>query len=122
VQLSGFLQWRTGTPYSAWEGTDQFLPDGSFFATDVFLVGGYNAERNPDFYTLDLRLAKTFTIQERHDLDLFLDVFNVTDRENVLEVNNLRAFPTGGPVRDNFGTPRTKGRGQTAQFGIKWSM
>ena len=65
-------------------------------------------------------MAKTFTIKQRHDLLLFLDVFNVSDRENVLEFNSERN--RNGVIRPNFGTVRTKGRGQTAQFGIKWSM
>ncbi len=120
VQLSGFFQWRTGTPYSIWDQEGQETPSGFFSANAIDLIGGYNAENHPDFYTLDLRLAKTFTIQQRHDLLLFLDVFNVSDRENVLEFNSERN--RNGVIRPNFGTVRTKGRGQTAQFGIKWSM
>ena len=120
VQLSGFFQWRTGTPYSIWDREGQETPSGFFSANAIDLIGGYNAENHPDFYTLDLRLAKTFTIKQRHDLLLFLDVFNVSDRENVIEFNSERN--RNGVTRPNFGTVRTKGRGQTAQFGIKWSM
>ena len=120
LQLSGFFQWRTGTPYSIWDQEGQETPSGFFSANAIDLIGGYNAENHPDFYTLDLRLAKTFTIKQRHDLLLFLDVFNVSDRENVLEFNSERN--RNGVIRPNFGTVRTKGRGQTAQFGIRWSM
>ena len=51
VQLSGFFQWRTGTPYSIWDREGQETPSGFFSANAIDLIGGYNAENHPDFYT-----------------------------------------------------------------------
>jgi hypothetical protein len=49
------------------------------------ILGTKNADRLPDFWQLDVRLAKEFKIGTTR-LEVYLDVQNVTDRDNSEEV------------------------------------
>jgi hypothetical protein len=76
---------RTGRPYTpiigfdtqhdANDWNDRALINGS--------VAGRNSMRQPDFYNIDVRFVKDFTLRGvGHHLDLFMDVFNLTGASN----------------------------------------
>ena len=123
-----FLDYRSGTPFTA-RDSEFIRSPGGFAAYPAILFEGFNSSNAPDYFSADVRLAKTFTVRERHDLLVFLDVFNATDRTNAIEMDGLRSYnnsgPLGGPgtiTRDDFPRIRRRGPQRSAQFGIRWSM
>ncbi len=61
-------------------------------------VGSINGARLPWTFRLDLRVDKTFTIADRYGLNVYLRVFNLLDRRNIIGV-----YPaTGSPEDDGF--------------------
>lgn len=129
-QFSTFVDWRTGLPFTIRDTWFLTTPGGS--VPGGFLVDSYNSRRLPNWFNMDVRLAKTFTIGDRHDLQVFFDVFNVTNRENVLEVQGRRRTyfgpdpfdreaPEWTPV-DTYLEPRTRSAARSAQVGLRWSM
>ncbi len=80
VRLSGRVQYSTGNPTTAVTGsvfdssTNQYLP-----ITTATLAG-----RTPDFFQLDARVDKTWTLGDLR-LTTYLDVRNLTNRANVVE-------------------------------------
>jgi hypothetical protein len=82
-QLSGILEWRTGLPFSAFTGADS---NGDGTTTDKPLIDGVpllrNSFRQPNFFNTDIRVTKTFPINERHRVLLSADLFNVFNHTN----------------------------------------
>ena len=66
---------------------------------DSYTVKNYKAERNgaygPGFFNLDARLGYRVGLQDRRKLELFVDVFNITNHTNF-------ANPTGNQVSPQF--------------------
>lgn len=61
-------------------------------------VGSINGARLPWTFRLDLRVDKTFTIADRYPLNIYMRVFNLLDRRNIIGV-----YPaTGSPEDDGF--------------------
>ncbi len=66
------------------------------------VFGAYNAIRIPSFYQLDARLERSF-VYERVKLNVFLDVQNITDRQNPEEIIynynfTVKSYITGFPT------------------------
>ena len=76
---------HSGEPYTPIIGFDT-QNDGNDLNDRAILngqVAGRNSFRQPAMYGLDLRFVKDFTLPGRgHHLDLFLDVFNLTNHGN----------------------------------------
>ncbi|HWX53467.1 MAG TPA: carboxypeptidase regulatory-like domain-containing protein [Verrucomicrobiae bacterium] len=51
-------------------------------------VTGRNTFRNPGTWFSDLRLAKSFKYQEKYELELTGDFFNIANKQNVTQINN----------------------------------
>jgi hypothetical protein len=73
--------------------------------TDAFqpVFGAHNSIRIPDFYAVDARLAKRFKFSPTSELELYLDVQNVTDHANPEEIvynynYTKKSYITGLPV------------------------
>ncbi len=67
------------------------------------IFGVQNTERLPTFFQLDARVAKKFEFGKAQSLEIYLDVQNVTNRENAEEVvysrdYSQRAYITGLPI------------------------
>lgn len=115
---SGILKWRTGLPFSVTETFRNPQPGGIF-------PEGYNSRRLDTFFNLDTRFAKTFTVRSS-GLELFLDLFNVTNKQNVIERNGLRRFNNNGGLNDpgvqnnpSFLAVRTRGAARSGQVGLR---
>lgn len=50
------------------------------------VFGAKNSIRIPSFYELDVRVTKRFSFGARSELEIYLDVHNVTDRRNAEEI------------------------------------
>ena len=125
LQLAGFLDYRSGNPFTAWDQAYMRSPGGWVTYPSTFFEG-FNTRTGPDVFSADVSLAKTFTVRERHDLHVFIDVFNATDRTNVTEMRGLRTWNIGhpnGPTSNAvFPEIRRRGPQRSAQIGIRWSM
>jgi outer membrane receptor for ferrienterochelin and colicin len=128
IGLSGSFRYSTGSPFTAVAGRD-LNNDGN--NTDRPTIDGVHFERNsfrqPDFYSLDLRLSKGFKIWEGN-LQAFADCFNCTNASNrfitganqtyganpLLGVNPTRSARFG--IEDGVGTPRT------IQLGLRYDF
>ena len=97
VTLSGVLRMMSGTPFTIHDTNidgDQNgilfdpLPAGTYSGTsagslqNVENKGGRNGARGPGFMQLDMRLGYRARLGSRRTLDVFGEVFNVTDRAN----------------------------------------
>ena len=66
------------------------------------LPGAYNAIRIPAFYQLDARIERSF-VYKRVKINIFLDVQNITDRQNPEEIIynynfQVKSYITGFPT------------------------
>jgi outer membrane receptor for ferrienterochelin and colicin len=123
-QFSTFIQWNTGRPYF-WYTSWYELP--SYTAHFDFYGGGFNSQRLDDQFNADIRLAKTFKIADM-DLMVFLDGFNVTDHQNVIQRLGLYAYNYGAPIGEAGTTYYTSwkrpyyGPRRSAELGLKLSF
>jgi len=113
--LSTIVTAASGRPFNAITGADSngdgdggSIP-GSDRArrtpTDITTSVGRNSENLPSTFTVDLRLAKRIRFGGQAALDLIAEAFNLFDRTNYSEVNNVfgtGAFPDN-PQRDAAG-------------------
>ncbi|HEY2738710.1 MAG TPA: hypothetical protein VGK45_09910, partial [Thermoanaerobaculia bacterium] len=101
--LTGTFLYYTGTPYTATIGAD-VNGDGQS-GTDRPTVNGVHFDRNsfrqPDIYSLDLRISKSFRVWTG-DLSIFADCFNCTNAANRSTTNTT--WGTGQAPRSDFGT------------------
>ncbi|MCW5966530.1 MAG: TonB-dependent receptor, partial [Bryobacterales bacterium] len=74
---TSFLSGRPFTPYDLEESTRQRRP--------IFDLGRVNAERAADYFRLDVRVDRTFTVRDK-PLILFLGIQNLTNRRNFAQL------------------------------------
>ena len=119
--LSGTFRYATGSPFTAFVGND-LNNDGEGF-TDRPTVNGVHFERNsfrqPDFYSLDLRLAKDFNVGPG-DISVFAECFNCTNAANRF-VTDTR-WGTGQTPNANFGQERGVGDPRTFQLALRYDF
>ena len=111
LQVSGILTAASGVPFTPLAGAD-LNGDGVPTAdrarvtpTDASTSVGRNSERLPAQATADLRVARPIRLSARVTLTPMVEVFNLFNRTNFSEVNNIfgtGAFPTD-PLRDASG-------------------
>ncbi len=111
LRRSGIVSAGSGRPYTALSGVDsngdgvaandRARRDPSDPATRV----GRNAQRLAGTATVDMRLARTFALPRDARIEVIVEAFNLFDRVNYSEVNNVfgpGAFP-GQPIVDGSG-------------------
>jgi hypothetical protein len=90
--LNDSFQYQTGLPYSAavsgsttsssistgWEGTG---------VTTYIPQIGRNTYRYPRHFVDDVRVEKTFMVKDRYGLEIFLNVFNIANHQNIDGIN-----------------------------------
>jgi hypothetical protein len=99
------------------------LPAGTYTGTGSNAItvesdGGRNGAYGPGFFKLDLRLGYRLDLGARRTLDLFGEIFNVTDRANF-------ANPTGDQASANFlrvTSLSTSTNPRTGQFGVRFGF
>jgi hypothetical protein len=115
VRLSTIVTAASGRPFTPITGVD-LNGDGDGGAipgsdrarvnpADINTSVGRNSENLPSTFTVDLRLAKRFRLGGNAALDVIAEAFNLLDRTNFADVNNVfgvGAFP-GSPQTDAQG-------------------
>lgn len=119
ITLSAIGYWRSGLPFTVYESYFDGYPGAVF-------PEGYNSRRLDNYYNIDVRLAKDVRLG-RHTFRAFVDLFNATDRRNVLQRNGEMRSNQRGPIgapgtTDNPSFRRVTSRGgpRTAQIGVRW--
>ncbi len=117
-QISVIASAISGRPYNILAGTDlnQNLefnngdrPPASGllkdYSPDCGCLIGRNAGITPGFATFDLRLSRTFSFKERYRLNLSIEGFNLFNKVNISQINNI--FPPD--ANGNFNLPPQEG-------------
>jgi hypothetical protein len=111
LELSAVVSVGSGRPFTALSGVDgngDGLPAGDRARRDPLDPTSRvqrNAERLPGTATVDARLARRFDLWRGVSLQVLVEAFNLLDRVNYSEVNNVfgpGAFPDE-PQRDSVG-------------------
>jgi hypothetical protein len=89
VVISPAVEWRTGFPYSVQDMYRHY-------------VGGFNTQRLPVYFAVDLTAFKTFDVFSRK-MDLGLQVFNLTNHFNPRDVISVVGSPRFREMTNNPG-------------------
>ena len=89
VVISPAVDWRTGFPYTVQDLSRHY-------------VGGFNTERLPTYFAVDLTAFKTFDVFMRK-MDLGVQVFNLTDHFNPRDVISVVDSPRFKELTNNPG-------------------
>jgi len=134
LTLSGVARYMSGTPFSLTDSTldlnqngrfdDEYLPAGSYSGTGqngitVENKGGRRGARGPDFFELDLRVGYGINLRNSHRIQLFGELFNVTDRANFVNPSGDRRLAASYLVRTALRRGPTSRLGQ---IGIRYSF
>jgi hypothetical protein len=139
LQLSGVVQYNSGTPFTLVDSTtdpnrngnfEEPLPAGTYSGAagnpDAITVensGGIRGARGPSYFLINMRGGYRFRLPGGRELQAHVDVFNVTnhanfnnpavngqaDRRDTATFLILRSILNGGPTR-------------TAQFNLKYTF
>lgn len=139
LSVSGVARYMSGLPFSLIDSSldrnqngrfeDEFLTSGSYSGTGENAVtvendGGRNGARGPEFFELDVRLAYSLPLPNAHRLQLFGEIFNLTDRANFDAPTNS-GNASDQRLASSFLVVDTLRRGATsrlAQIGIRYSF
>ncbi|MDO8677447.1 MAG: carboxypeptidase regulatory-like domain-containing protein [Acidobacteriota bacterium] len=130
LTLSSTVRWMSGAPFTIFDSNvdvdrngelDDPLPAGTYSGTalnamkDVESKGGRNGAIGPDYFQVDVRAGWRARLGKDRALDVYLDIFNITDRANwdnpsgdqrvaatFLQLRTLRGG-SGFPRSANFG-------------------
>ncbi len=108
-RLSGVLFYRDGNAFSP-RGIVDTDGDGLVDQRDLSIER--NSLRVDDFISLDVRLEKPFALPNGDEINILVDVFNVTNEDNVANVNSV-----SGP---DFGVPVDFFPGREIQVGLRY--
>ena len=89
---------------------DDPVPAGTYSGTDpatsmqnVAFDGKRNGARGPDYFQADVRAGWHFQVQQHKTMEVFLDIFNITNRANLdLPVTANRDLRFRGTSSDSF--------------------
>jgi hypothetical protein len=121
-QLSGTFQYYSALPLNITSGVTTLQGTAG-----RPIVGGEfiprNAGAGPDFLTLNLRLSRTFAVSGRARLLALAEVFNLTNRTNVVAMNGnfgSGAYPTD--PSPTYGQITAVGEPRSVQLGLRFSF
>jgi hypothetical protein len=118
-QLSGILQSYSSLPFNITTG----LNTAQGTVARPLLNGAFltrNAGAGPDFFSLNVRMSRRFTLHDRVGLEGVVEAFNVTNRVNVVTVNG-KFGPGAYPANpaSAFGQSTAVGEPRSAQFAVR---
>jgi hypothetical protein len=120
VTLSSTARYMSGAPFTLYDSSIDAdrngelidpLPAGTYSGTgtdamtNVEYKGGRNGAIGPDYFQIDVRAGWRRKIKTTKALELFLDIYNITDRanfDNPLTANSDRRLPTAFLVKTNL--------------------
>lgn len=108
-ELSPIISYNSGHPFNLLANTD--VNGDRHYTNDRPIGAGRNTGIGPNFVTLDMRLARSFKLNERATLQFLAEGFNITNRTNFATVNNVV-----GPL---FGLPPSAGGAGATTFRVE---
>src|SRR5712692_630426 len=121
-KFSSLLSLESGRPFNVFAGRDA-NQDGNPLSDRPGNLGR-NTLKGPGFASLDMRVARPIQLGERLRAEVSADLFNVTNRTNIKDLNTLYGgsdLSQPPSVTLGFNTPRDAFNPFQAQFGIKLS-
>jgi hypothetical protein len=112
--LSYIFTYSSALPFNILTGTDR---NNDTNANDRPVGVGRNTGRGFNYASLDLRLARKFSLTERVRLELLAEGFNVLNRANLQLPNNV--FGAGATPLAAFGRPNAAADPRQLQFGLR---
>src|SRR6185436_19581079 len=97
ITVSGTLRYMTGTPFTIYDSSIDAdrngelvdpIPAGTYSGTALDSMqnlknnGGRNGAYGPDYFQLDARAGWRHRVTGQKTLELFLDIYNITNRAN----------------------------------------
>jgi hypothetical protein len=123
IGLSGSYRYSSGRPYTAIVNSD--LNNDAVSSTDRPTVNGVHFDRNsfrqPNFYSLDLRVSKAFRIGPG-DLTGLIECFNCANSANRNVPLNNQIWGTGQTPRAGFDDPTGVGTPRTFQLAARYDF
>lgn len=110
--LTGIFTYTSALPYNIVLSFDR---NGDTNLNDRPAGVGRNAGNGFDYQSLDLRLARRFSLASGVELEALLEAFNVLNRRNFQVPNNTFGSPT-------FGTPTAVSDPRQLQLGLRLSF
>jgi Carboxypeptidase regulatory-like domain len=86
-ELAPIVNYHSGNPFDLLAGTD--VNGDRHYTNDRPIGAGRNTGLGPDYFSLDMRLSRTFRLREKASLQLLAEAFNITNRTNYASVNNV---------------------------------
>jgi hypothetical protein len=133
--LAATLRYMSGTPFTIFDSSidadrngelNDPLSAGTYSGSapnamqNVASNGGRNGAVGPDYFQVDLRAGWRARLTSQKAVEVFLDIFNVTNRNNFLNPSGDRRLPTTYLVLTNLygggGFPRQ------AQMGLRFTF
>jgi hypothetical protein len=135
ITLSSTLRYMSGAPFTVFDSNidanrngelNDPLPAGTYSGSQAFSntmqnvenKGGRNGARGPDYFQIDVRAGWRGRMPGGRALEIFLDIFNITDRVNWDNPSGDRrvasTFLRLSSLRGGSGFPRQ------AQFGMRY--
>lgn len=99
-QLSTIINLESGRPYNLLAGSDINM-DGDIPPADRPLSIGRNTGISPGFTSIDVRISRSFSIKERYKIQVIIETFNLFNKTNISQVNNV--FPPD--AQGNYSLP-----------------
>ncbi len=125
INVAGSFRYSTGSPWTITAGSDVNLDTNNVDRPTILGVHQErNGERQPDSYSLDLRIGKDITVGPGV-IGVFAECFNCTDAANrfVPGVNMTWGNAAGAtPTNANFGKETGFGTPRTFQFGVRFDF
>jgi len=118
-QLSGMLQAYSALPFNITSGVTTIQGTaGRPIVNGEFIER--NAGEGSDFFSLGLRVSRTFHLTDRVGLEALAEAFNITDRVNVV-TRNTNFGPGAYPDNPSptFGQPTAVGEPRSFQLGAR---
>lgn len=142
LTVSPVLRYMSGTPFTLINSqfdlnqngqfADEFLPPGTVSgvgpnAITVENKSGRNGARGPDFFQLNLRVAYAVRLPNAQRLQLFGEIFNLTDRANFNSpAAGLSTLSVADQRLSSFlllrSLRRSSASSRTGQIGIRYSF
>ena len=121
IQVSGTMQRYSALPLNITSGVNTVQGTaGRPVANGAFIPR--NAGVGPDYFNVNLRVSRTFRLNERVRVQALAEAFNVTNHVNVVVVNgNFGAGAYPANPSPNFGRPIAVGDPRTMQLGARVS-
>ncbi len=108
---------QTGFSFNATTGRDE---NGDTIFNDRPTAISYNAYKQPEYATVDLRLSRKVKVRENGELELVGEVFNMANRLNPTAIN--RVFGFGSTANANFRQVTSAENARQFQLAIRYSF